>query len=157
MKKTAFLLILLMLLCASVYGSCMSRRAAAENAIREAKNGMRLRITTEGRTLFAGLYECDASRAFWNRLPLTLPMTNLYGRMMCFHFGYRGLPDGGSREQDCKVGDISYWPPRGSLVILYKQSGAVFEHLTLGHITGDVSFFDGVEDTYVTFEKADET
>ena len=157
MKKTIFLPVLLMLLFAAGHGDIMRGRAEADNAGKEAKSGMYLRITAEGRTLIARLNESAASRAFWSRLPLTLPMTNLYGRQMCFHFGYGGLPSGGSKKQGYKAGDISYWPPRGSLIILYKQTGALFDHLTLGHITGDVSFFDGVEDTDVTFEKADET
>ena len=53
------------------------------------------------------------------------------------------------------IGDISYWPPAGSLVILYKQNGEVFEQQPIGHTDDDISFFDGMPDTDITFEKSE--
>ncbi len=41
---------------------------------------------------------------------------------------------------------LCYWPPAGSLVILCKQNGEVFEHIKIGHTDDDVSFFDSMED-----------
>ena len=80
-------------------------------------------------------------------------MMNLYGREMCYRFGAGGLPDNDAADIGYEIGDISYWPPAGSLVILYKQNGELFEQQPIGHTDDDVSFFDGMPDTDVIFEK----
>ena len=51
-----------------------------------------------------------------------------------------------------EVGDIAYWPPRGSLVILYAQNGERFERVHLGHIDGGAEIFRSMGDADVTFE-----
>lgn len=115
---------------------------------------MRITITAGEHVISAVLYDNAASRALWDMLPLTLPMMNLYGREMCYRFGAGGLPDDDAADTGYQIGDISYWPPAGSLVILYKQNGEVFEQQPIGHTDDDVSFFDGMSDTEITFEKA---
>lgn len=50
------------------------------------------------------------------------------------------------------VGDIAYWAPGGSLVILYEQNGKHFERQHLGHIESGVEVFENTGDTDVTFE-----
>lgn len=114
---------------------------------------MRITITAGEHTISAVLYDNAAGRALWDKLPLTLPMMNLYGREMCYRFGAGGLPEEDAADTGYEIGDISYWPPAGSLVILYKQNGEVFEQQPIGHTDDDISFFDGMEDTDVTFER----
>ena len=114
---------------------------------------MRITITAGEHTISAVLYDNAAGRALWDKLPLTLPMMNLYGREMCYRFGAGGLPEEDAADTGYEIGDISYWPPAGSLVILYKQNGEVFEQQPIGHTNDDISFFDGMEDTDVTFER----
>ena len=68
-------------------------------------------------------------------------------------FAYAGaLPDGETRSDGYAVGDIAYWPPRGSLVILYAQNGERFERVHLGHIDGGAEIFRSMGDADVTFE-----
>ena len=117
---------------------------------------MQITITAGEYTITAILYDNAAGRAFWDKLPLTLPMQNLYGREMCYRFGAGALPDDDAADTGYEIGDISYWPPRGSLVILYKQNGEVFEQQPIGHTKDDVSFFDGMPDIDVIFERAGE-
>lgn len=117
-----------------------------------AEDAFRLKITAGGRELTASLEDSAASRAFAAMLPMTLPMENLYGREMCRRFGAGALPDGETRSDGYEVGDIAYWPPRGSLVILYAQNGERFERVHLGHIDGDIKFFKNMGDAEVTFE-----
>lgn len=124
-----------------------------ENAV-EAEE-MVIKITVGERTITATLYDNEATRALWDMLPQTFPMMNLYGREMCYRMGNGALPDGTAQDIGYEIGDISYWPPAGSLVILYKQNGEVFEQVRIGHTDDDVSFFEGMEDTDITFEKAD--
>ena len=114
---------------------------------------MKITITAGEHTITATLYDNAAGRALWDKLPLTLPMMNLYGREMCYRFGAGGLPDNDAADTGYEIGDISYWPPAGSLVILYKQNGEVFEQQPIGHTDDDVSFLEGIPDTDVIFEK----
>lgn len=120
----------------------------------ETVDQMIISITAGDHIFTASLYDNAASRAFWDKLPLTLPMMNLYEREMCYRFGKGGLPDDDAADTGHVIGDISYWPPAGSLVILYKQNGEVFEQQPIGHTNADISFFDGMPDTDITFEKA---
>ena len=92
------------------------------------------------------------TRAFIKRMPVTLPMLDLYGREMCYRYGEGTFPTDKLRDDRYKVGDIAYWPPAGSLVILYKQDGEEFERQHLGHIDSGVEIFKSTGDTNVKFE-----
>lgn len=116
---------------------------------------MLVKITAGDHVITAVLYDNAAGRAFWDMLPITLPMMNLYEREMCYRFGAGTLPEDEAEDLGYEIGDISYWPPAGSLVILYEQNGEVFEQQPIGHTNDDVSFFVGMSDTDITFEKAD--
>ena len=83
---------------------------------------------------------------------MTLPMQDLYGRELCYRYGAGALPTDALRSDGYEIGDIAYWPPRGSLVILYKQNGEQFERQHLGHIEDDTAVLAGIGDTDVTFE-----
>lgn len=122
--------------------------------IPEIAEQMNITITAGEHVITAVLYDNAAGRALWDKLPLTLPMMNLYGREMCYRFGRGGLPDEDAKDTGYRIGDISYWPPAGSLVILYKQNGEVFEQQPIGHTDDDISFFEGMPDTDILFEKA---
>lgn len=91
------------------------------------------------------------TRELISRMPFTISMDNLYGREMCHRYGRGGLPTDDARDRSYKVGDISYWPPMGSLVILYKQNGEIFEQQPIGHIDSDVNFFSKLGSADVTF------
>ena len=121
----------------------------------DAADQMLITITAGDHVITATLYDNAAGRALWDKLPLTLNMMNLYGREMCYRFGAGSLPEDDAADTGYEIGDISYWPPAGSLVILYKQNGEVFEQQPIGHTNDDVSFFDGMPDTEITFEKAE--
>ncbi len=86
-----------------------------------------------------------------SRMPFTVKMDNLYSREMCHRYGHGGLPIDNAKDRSYKVGDISYWPPMVSLVILYTQNGEVFEQQPVGHIDSDVSFFNKLGSADVTF------
>ena len=101
---------------------------------------LRLTITAGGRELEARLEDTPAVRALLQRLPLEVSMENLYDRELCHHLGSGALPAADTRTDGYEVGDIIYWPPMGSLVILYAQNGERFSRVHLGHIDGDLSF-----------------
>lgn len=131
------------------------RQETAPAAQEDKEEEMNITITAGNRTIRAKLNNNEAAKQLWKSLPRTFPMKNLYGREMCFRMGAGSLPIKQARNTGYQVGDISYWPPMGSLVILYKQNGEVFEQQPIGHIDEDVSFFDGMPDTDIRFEKVE--
>lgn len=95
------------------------------------------------------------TRELISRMPFTINMDNLYSREMCHRYGRGGLPIDDAKDRSYKVGDISYWPPMGSLVILYKQNGEIFEQQPIGHVDSDVNFFSKLGSSQITFRVKD--
>ena len=126
--------------------------AAAATADKNAAGSLKLKITAKGKTLTAVMENNPTVQAFAKKLPVTLKMENLYSREMCYHYGNGAFPTGTLRSDRYEVGDIIYWPPRGSFVILYLQNGEEFERQHMGHISGNVDFFRNAGDVDVTFE-----
>lgn len=112
---------------------------------------LKIRITVGDKVLTAELEDNATSRAFVKMLPLTLPMLDLYGRELVYRFS-DALPTDRLRSDRYTVGDIVYWPPRHSFVILYKQTGERFSRQHIGHIDSDLLFLDGIGDVDVAFE-----
>lgn len=111
-----------------------------------------IEITINNRTKLTASFEDNATaRELISRMPFTINMDNLYSREMCHRYGHGGLPIDDARDRNYKVGDISYWPPMGSLVILYEQNGEVFEQQRIGHVGSDVSFFSNLGSAQATF------
>ena len=88
-------------------------------------------------------------------MPLTLSMRDLYGRELCRRLGAGALPVSALRSDSYAVGDIAYWPPMGSLVILYAQNGEHFERQHLGRVLGDLDGLAASGDTDVIFSAAE--
>lgn len=126
---------------------------SAATETKAAESEMKIKISAGDHVIHAVLYDNEAGRALWDKLPMTLSMMNLYGREMCYRFGNGGLPSPDANDTGYEIGDISYWPPAGSLVILYKQNGEVFEQQPIGHTDDDISFFEGMPTTDIVFEK----
>ena len=153
----------LAIICTTLFMTGCGTSAAVEHVDKPAEivdklaaGALRLKITAGDKILFATLEDNLTVRDFLRKLPTTLPMQNLYGREMCYHYGADGLAESSSRSDGYEVGDLIYWPPAGSLVILYKQNGELFERVQVGRIVeGDVKIFDGGGDMTVKFELAD--
>jgi hypothetical protein len=114
--------------------------------------GTKIKITVDGKVLNATLEDNATTRALVKKMPITVKMDNLYEREMCYHYGQGGLPTDKLRSDGYQVGDIIYWPPRGSLVILYAQNGEKFERQQLGHISDKVDMFVNAGSKEVKFE-----
>ena len=112
---------------------------------------LKVKISVGSHELIAKLENNTTTRALIEKLPITLPMMNLYGREMCYRFD-DALPTDNLRSDRYEVGDIVYWPPGHSFVILYKQNGEQFSRQHLGHIDSEVEIFDGIGDSEVTIE-----
>jgi len=116
---------------------------------------VRVRITVGDTELTATLENNATTQAIVEQMPMTLPMMDLYGREMCYRYGAYALPTDDMRSDGYEVGDIAYWAPGGSLVILYAQNGEQFERQHLGHIDSGVEVFENTGDVDVTFELMD--
>ena len=149
----------LMLICAALMLTGCGTSSAIEPVDKSAETStekiLKLKITAGDKVLFATLEDNATVRDFIKKLPTTLPMENLYGREMCYRYGAGALAEAKTRSDGYEVGDIIYWKPLGSFVILYKQNGELFERVQLGHIDGDLNFFDGGGDMEITFELAE--
>lgn len=120
---------------------------------KEGEKELKIKITADGHELTAVMEDNAASRAFMEKLPMTLPMLDLYGREMCYRFD-EALPTDSLTSSGYVVGDLAYWPPRHSLVILYEQNGEHFERQHLGHINSGVEVFRNIGNVNVTFDIA---
>ena len=120
------------------------------------ENEVNITITVDDTVLSAVLENNATTQALVEQMPMTLPMLDLYGREMCYRYGSGALATDTLRSDSYEVGDIAYWPPAGSLVILYKQNGEQFERQQVGHIAEGVEVFETTGDTEVTFALPDE-
>lgn len=116
-----------------------------------AQESYKVRMTFGNHSLTATLENNATTRAFIERLPITLPMMDLYGREMCYRFP-EALPTDNAFTQGYEVGEIVYYPPMHSFVILYAQNGERFQMQKLGRVDSDIELFDGVGDVDVRFE-----
>lgn len=131
-----------------------SQNKSGESAVKKSEERI-IRITAGSHVIHAKLYDNAAARAFWDKMPVTYSMQNLYNREMCFRMGAGSLPTKEAKDTGYKVADISYWPPMGSLVILYSQDSEVFEQQPIGHTDDDISFFANMGTTPIIFEKSE--
>ena len=116
---------------------------------------MRIIVAIQGKNLYATLEENPASRALYERMPLTFRMRNLYSREVSCSLPYP-LTTGQLSANNYRVGDIIYLPSRHSLAILYKQNGLRFQRQHLGHIDEGVEVFATTGDVEVTFAPYEE-
>lgn len=117
---------------------------------------VKIKITVGDAELFATLENNATTKALVEQMPMTLPMMDLYGREMCYRYGAYALPTDHLQSDGYEIGDIAYWAPGGSLVILYEQNGEHFERQHLGHIDSGVEIFENTGDTDVTFKVVNE-
>lgn len=127
-----------------------------ENENNQDKNNMvtRMKIMVGSHTLTATLEDNATAQAFAAKLPIALPMMDLYGREMCYRFP-DALPAEGAQTCGYEVGEIVYYPPMHSFVIMYAQNGERFQMQSIGRVEGNVSIFNGIGDVDVKFEKAE--
>lgn len=73
------------------------------------------------------------------RLPLTLPLADIYGGEMCSHLDEE-LPTDAVQNRNYRLGEIISLPPRRSFVIKYRQDGEQFSMQHIGQIAFRAAF-----------------
>lgn len=114
------------------------RPVLAANEQGSSKMSQKILIEIGGKQLTATLKDNAASRDLISRLPLTLAFEDLYSHEFCYRFE-RALNTDNVQYRGYEVGEIIYWPPRHSLVIMYAQNGEHFSMQSLGHLDQPVS------------------
>lgn len=120
----------------------------------EAK-GIQIKITVGNQVRTATLIDNATTRNLISRFPLTVPMQDLYSRELVYRFP-EPLPANEAQTSGYEVGDISYWTPRHSFVIFYRQNGEVISNLQkIGRIDSGVEIFSQTGNTQVSFALLD--
>lgn len=116
---------------------------------------IKVKVTAGTQVMTASFEDNATSRALISQFPLTVPMQDLYSREMCYRFP-NALPANEARTSGYEVGDIVYWTPRHSFVIMYEQNGERIGSLQkIGRIDSGVEIFKNTGDINVTFELMD--
>ena len=94
---------------------------------------MNIEITVNGHTFSAELYDNDTAKAFKERLPLTLDMSELNGNEKYCYLS-DSLPTNSSRPSGIHTGDIMLY---GSdcLVIFYESFSTSYSYTPIGKIS----------------------
>ena len=124
----------------------------AQSGKSEEAKGIRIKITVGNQVRTATLIDNATTRSLISKFPLTVPMQDLYSRELVYRFP-DPLPSNEAQTSGYEVGDISYWTPRRSFVIFYKQNGEVIGNLQkIGRIDSSIEIFSQTGNTNVTFE-----
>lgn len=103
----------------------------AESDIKE-EDDLEIKITVNGRAFSATLYDNETARAFKERLPLTLDMSELNGNEKYYYLP-ESLPQNSRRPSGINTGDIMLY---GSdcLVIFYDSFSTSYSYTPIGKI-----------------------
>ncbi|MCM1532808.1 MAG: cyclophilin-like fold protein [Ruminococcus flavefaciens] len=160
MKK--FLIVMLSLfimLGLTACGNTNRENQGNNGGINEMTQSYQMKIIVGDQELTADMYDNATSRAIKEMLPMELPMElsmlDLYGREMCYRFS-DALPTDHAYNRGYEVGEIVYYPPMHSFVIMYEQNGEHFQMQGIGKIQSGVEFFEGIGNTTVRFELMEE-
>ena len=133
--------------------ACMAMLAMAAS-MADAKD-IKVRITAGQNRMTATFLDNATTRALVAKFPLTLPMTDLYNREVVYRFP-DALPAEEATTSGYEVGDVVYWTPRHSFVIMYAQNGERISNLQkIGRIDTGVEVFKRIGNIDVTFELMD--
>jgi hypothetical protein len=107
------------------YRAADGTSAAAANSKTSATTATstKIRIRIGARTLTATVARNATARDFVSLLPLTLRMSDLFGREKAGPLP-RALARGGRPRHTYSVGDIIYWPPGPDVAVYYRRGGS---------------------------------
>lgn len=122
-----------------------------DNGNNQPTGDMKIKMIFGDKVLTATLSDNATTKTFIAKLPLTLPMLDLYSREMCYRFP-DALPANEATTRGYEVGEIIYYPPRHSFVIMYAQNDERFQMQTIGKVDSNVEAFKNIGNIDVRFE-----
>lgn len=96
------------------------------------ENDLNITITVNGRAFSATLYDNETARAFKDRLPLTLDMSELNGNEKYYYLP-ESLPRNSSRPSAINAGDIMLYGG-DCIVIFYESFSTSYSYTPIGKI-----------------------
>ncbi len=115
---------------------------------------MRIKMTVGKETVYAEFENNQTTQALIKKMPFKLTFFDLFRREKCHNFR-RPLPVDHSVYRGYEVGEIIYWPPMRSFVVMYAQNGERLDIQSIGKIEGDVKVFSKRLLRRVKFEVAE--
>lgn len=135
----------------ALFVSVLSSAASSEEMPGGKEAMFKIKMTYANVVVTATLYDNATTRWLRNKLPLTIPMMNRYCRELVYRFP-EALPTDNVSVRSYEVGEIVYYPPLHSFVILYAQNGEKFSMQRLGHIEAGLENFENADDISLTIE-----
>ena len=93
---------------------------------------MQIKITIGGKTFDAVLEDNQSARAFYEKLPLEITMTELNGNEKYYRLG-KNLPSNDTRVGNIHAGDLMLWSSN-TVVLFYKNFSSSYSYTRLGKI-----------------------
>lgn len=116
---------------------------------------MQIKLLFNGKELLVNLEQNEASRQFYNTLPLELEFSDFIGKEKIAHLP-KALSAKGSGAYKPQIGDLFYYVPWGNIGIFYELQNANEDLVFLGKIQGNLEFLKMQKgDFKVRIEKGD--
>ena len=126
--------------------------AVAQDVKTEAKT-MQIKILIGEKTFDAVLYDNAAARAFYEKLPLNVTMTEFNGNEKFYSLD-KNLPSLDKKVDNIRTGDLMLWLSN-TVVLFYQDFYSGYNYTRLGKIKNPEGLFDAVGsgNIAVSFEK----
>ncbi|EAJ0291478.1 hypothetical protein BU973_08590, partial [Campylobacter coli] len=98
---------------------------------------MQIKLLFNGKELLVNLEQNEASRQFYNALPLELEFSDFIGKEKIAHLP-KALNTKGSSAYKPQIGDLFYYVPWGNIGIFYELQNANKDLVFLGKIQGNL-------------------
>ena len=114
------------LICTVAIGALFATDAAgqssAQGGMNQTSSTKKIRIAVDTKVITATLADNETAKEFAALLPLTLTMSDLFGREKTAQLP-RAISTAGPRSSTYAVGDVILWSPRPSVAIFYRHDG----------------------------------
>jgi hypothetical protein len=123
---------------------------------REKTQNMKISIKLSGKVLTATLANNETAKDFASVLPLTVSMSDLFGREKYGDLP-KALSEQGPRKNRYEVGEIAYWSPDHQFAVYYHQDGESIPSpgiISIAQIGGGTEAFNVPGAVKVTIELA---
>ncbi|EAI3388905.1 hypothetical protein E4I81_09810 [Campylobacter jejuni] len=98
---------------------------------------MQIKLLFNGKELLVNLEQNEASRQFYNTLPLELEFSDFIGKEKIAHLP-KALNAKGSSAYKPQIGDLFYYVPWGNIGIFYELQNANEDLVFLGKVQGNL-------------------
>ncbi|EKJ5774555.1 hypothetical protein PJP90_002016 [Campylobacter coli] len=98
---------------------------------------MQIKLLFNGKELLVNLEQNEASRQFYNTLPLELEFSDFIGKEKIAHLP-KALNAKGSSAYKPQIGDFFYYVPWGNIGIFYELQNANEDLVFLGKVQGNL-------------------